>query len=128
MRRVRRLLRALWPRRLAAQLIALLLSALVVSQAVSLIILLDERRLALRAAERAQVLARTASIVRLMEATPPRCIRRSSARRVRSRLRFWIDDDHAVDGTVEAHRHNPLHTPRRAARRQAAVPSGCWSS
>ena len=54
MRRLRRILRALWPRRLAAQLIALLLSALVVSQAVSLVILLDERRLALRAAERAR--------------------------------------------------------------------------
>jgi hypothetical protein len=71
MKRVRRALRAIWPRRLAAQLIALLLFALVASQIVSLVILLDERGHALRAADRAQVLARTASIVRLMEATPP---------------------------------------------------------
>ena len=48
-----------------------MLSALVLSQVISLAILLDERRLALRAAERAQVLARTASIARLIEATPP---------------------------------------------------------
>jgi hypothetical protein len=108
MRRVRRLLRALWPRRLAAQLIALLLSALVVSQAVSLIILLDERRLALRSAERAQVLARTASIVRLMEATPPTLHPQILSTASSPRLRFSVDDDHAVDDTVETHRHNPL--------------------
>ena len=108
MRRLRRILRALWPRRLAAQLIALLLSALVVSQAVSLAILLDERRLALRAAERAQVLARTASIVRLMAATPPTLHPQILSTASSPRLRFSVDDDHAVDATVEAHRHNPL--------------------
>ncbi len=108
MRRLRRLLRALWPRRLAAQLVALLLSALVVSQAVSLIILLDERRLALRAAERAQVLARTASIVRLVEATPPTLHPQILGTASSPRLRFSVDDDHAVDATVGAYRHNPL--------------------
>jgi hypothetical protein len=56
MRRLRGALRALWPKRLAAQLIALLLFALVASQVVTLAILLDERRHALRAADRAQVL------------------------------------------------------------------------
>jgi hypothetical protein len=104
----RRALAALWPRRLAAQLIALLLFALLASQLVSLAILLDERRHALRAAERAQVLARTASIVRLVEATPaelhPHILRTASS----PRLRFWVDDDAAVDATVEAHRRNPL--------------------
>jgi signal transduction histidine kinase len=99
---------ALWPKRLAAQLIALLLFALVVSQVLSLVILLDERRHALRSAERAQVLARIASIVRLLEATPPglhpHILRTASS----LRLRFWVDDATAVDGTVAAHRHNPL--------------------
>jgi signal transduction histidine kinase len=108
MRRLRRVLGAIWPKRLAAQLIALLLFALIASQVVSLAILLDERRHALRAAERAQVLARTASIVRLVEATPrelhPHILRTASS----PRLRFWVADDHAVDATVEAHRHNPL--------------------
>jgi hypothetical protein len=101
-------LRTLWPRRLAAQLIALLLFALVGSQVVSLAILLDERWHALRSAERAQVLARTASIVRLVAATPPELhphiLRTASS----PRLRFWVDDANAVDETVEAHRHNPL--------------------
>jgi signal transduction histidine kinase len=108
MRRLRRALHAIWPKRLAAQLIALLLFALVASQVVSLVILLDERRHALRAADRAQVLARTASIVRLMEATPPELhphiLRTASS----PRLRFWVDDDHAVDATIEAYRHNRL--------------------
>jgi hypothetical protein len=104
----RRALGALWPKRLAAQLIALLLFALLASQVVGLAILLDERRHALRAAERAQVLARTASIVRLVEATPaelhPHVLGTASS----PRLRFWVDDHAAVDGTVEAHRRNPL--------------------
>ena len=99
---------ALWPKRLAAQLIALLLCALLASQVLSLAILLDERRHALRAAERAQVLARTASIVRLVEATPPELhphiLRTASS----PRLRFWVDAANAVDGTVAAHRRNPL--------------------
>jgi signal transduction histidine kinase len=108
MRRLRLALRAIWPRRLAAQLIALLLFALVASQIVSLVILLDERGHALRAADRAQVLARTASIVRLMEATPPELhphiLRTASS----PRLRFWVADHNAVDPTIEAHRDNPL--------------------
>jgi signal transduction histidine kinase len=108
MRRLRRAVRAIWPRRLAAQLIALLLFALVASQIVSLVILLDERGHALRAADRAQVLARTASIVRLMEATPPELhphiLRTASS----PRLRFWVGDHHAVDPTVEVYRNNPL--------------------
>jgi signal transduction histidine kinase len=104
----RRAVGALWPKRLAAQLIALLLCALVASQVISLVILLDERRHALRAAERAQVLARTASIVRLVEATPPELhphiLRTASS----PRLRFWVDGASAVDATVEVHRSNPL--------------------
>jgi signal transduction histidine kinase len=108
MRRLRPALGAIWPKRLAPQLIALLLFALLATQIVSLVILLDERRHALRAADRAQVLARTASIVRLVEATPPELhphiLRTASS----PRLRFWVADDHAVDATIEANRHNPL--------------------
>ena len=108
MRRLRLALRAIWPKRLAAQLIALLLFALLAAQILSLAILLDERRHALRAADRAQVLARTASIVRLLEATPPELhghvLRTASS----PRLRFWVADDHAVDDTVDVNRHNPL--------------------
>lgn len=60
----------LLPRSLAGQLIALLLIALVLSQAATVLIFADERRFALRAANRDQVLARTATLVRLLEETP----------------------------------------------------------
>ncbi len=60
----------LLPRSLAGQLIALLLVALVFSQAATVLIFADERRFALRAANRDQVLARTATLVRLLEETP----------------------------------------------------------
>jgi hypothetical protein len=65
------LLRRLWPRRLAGQLIALLLLALILAQAATFVIFVDERRAAVRTAERKQILERTASIVRLLESSPP---------------------------------------------------------
>ena len=58
------------PQSLAGQRIALLLIALVLSQVATVLILADERRYALRAANREQVLARTAVLVRLVEQTP----------------------------------------------------------
>ncbi len=61
------LLRRLWPRRLAGQMIALLLLALVLAQAASFLIFADERWAAVQTAERGQILARTASIVRVIE-------------------------------------------------------------
>ena len=85
------MLRRLWPRRLAGQLIALLLLALVLAQAASFLIFADERWAALRTAERKHILARTASIVRLIESTPPalheQIVRTASSRQ----LRFWLE-------------------------------------
>jgi len=89
-------LRRLWPQRLAGQLIALLLLALILVQAASFLILADERRAAIRTAERKQILERTASIVRLVESTPPalheQIVRTASV----PHLRFWIADASAV--------------------------------
>lgn len=85
-------LRRLWPGRLAGQLIALLLLALILAQAASFLIFADERWAALRTAERKHILARTASIVRLIENTPPalheQIVRTASSRQ----LRFWLSD------------------------------------
>ena len=50
------------PKSLAGQMIALLLITLVLAQIVSFMIFADERRLALKAAAREQVLSRTASM------------------------------------------------------------------
>jgi signal transduction histidine kinase len=89
-------LRRLWPRRLAGQMIALVLLALVLAQAASLLIFADERWSALRSAEHKHILARTASIVRLIESTPPalheQIVRTASSRQ----LRFWLSDQSVV--------------------------------
>jgi signal transduction histidine kinase len=96
MRRLPAWLRRLWPRRLAGQMIALLLLALVLAQATSYLIFADERWAALQTAERRHILARTASIVRLIENTPAplheQIIRTASSRE----LRFWLSDRSAV--------------------------------
>ena len=96
MTRLSEALRRLWPRRLAGQLIALLLLALVLAQVTSLVIFEDERWAALRTAERKHILSRTASIVRLIESTPPalheQIVRTASSRQ----LRFWLSEQSAV--------------------------------
>jgi signal transduction histidine kinase len=98
----------IWPRSLAGQMIALLLLALVTAQAISVFLFLDERRHAVRAADRMQVLSRTLSIVRLLEETPPelggQIIKTASG----PRLRYWLAEDSAVDPNDPAHRDNPL--------------------
>jgi signal transduction histidine kinase len=89
-------LRRLWPRRLAGQLIALLLLALILSQGASVVIFMDERRVAIRAAERKQILERTASVVRLIESTPEalhgQIVRSAST----GHLRFWLAEERAA--------------------------------
>ncbi|KZM49282.1 ATP-binding protein [Labrenzia sp. OB1] len=61
----------LWPGTLASQLIVLLLLAIVVAQALSIWIFADERRIALVAAARDNLLSRSVSLAELMEDTPP---------------------------------------------------------
>ncbi len=64
-------LRRLWPKRLAGQMIALLLLALVLAQIATLAIFADERRFAIRAVDRSQLLGRAAAVARLLERSPP---------------------------------------------------------
>ncbi|GAB4532327.1 MAG: ATP-binding protein [Roseibium sp.] len=82
----------LWPRTLAAQLILLLLVAIVTAQALSLWIFHDERRIALVAAARDNLLSRAASLAEVMEDTPPglqdRILEASSSRFAV----FWLGD------------------------------------
>jgi signal transduction histidine kinase len=114
MRSARSLLRRLWPRRLAAQLITLLLLALILSQAASVLIFMDERRIAIRAAERKQILERTASIVLLIENTPPalhdQIVRTAST----GYLRFWLADQKAAGADQDNHADNHLQRRLRS--------------
>ena len=64
-------MKRLWPKTLGAQLALLLLLALIVGQVLTFVILADSRRSAIIAANRAQVLSRTVTLVRLLRALPP---------------------------------------------------------
>ena len=101
-------MRRLWPRSLAGQLVLLALVALVAAQALSLMIFADERQVAVRAAYREQVLARTAGLVRLLAETPPglhaRMLRASSG----ALVRFTEDRASAVTPRGEWQRRNPI--------------------
>jgi hypothetical protein len=87
-----------WPGSLAGQLVLIVLVALVAGQLSSVLIFADERRVALRAASREQVLARTAGLARLLEETPPelreRILRASSG----GLVRFYVGEEGAVAG------------------------------
>tara|TARA_Y100001934_G_scaffold112803_1_gene137985 strand:- start:7373 stop:8812 length:1440 start_codon:yes stop_codon:yes gene_type:complete len=82
----------LWPRSLAGQLIIWLLLVLMLAQVFTLLLYLGERNAVVRTANHAEVLSRTASMVRLLNTTPvdlhKRIIRSASG----PRLRFWLSD------------------------------------
>jgi len=89
-------LKRLWPKHLAGQMIALLLLALLLAQIITLMIFVDEQRLAIRAADRAQLLGRTVSVVRLLENSPVSLHQQILGTASSRRLRYWISDDSAV--------------------------------
>ncbi len=64
-------MKRLWPKTLGARLALLLLLALIAGQVLTFVILADSRRSAIIAANRAQVLSRTVTLVRLLRALPP---------------------------------------------------------
>jgi signal transduction histidine kinase len=101
-------LRRLWPTRLAGQLIALLLLALILAQAISLWIFLDQRRFAVQSANRLQILSRTASIIRLLEDTPPALHAQILRAASTPLLRFWLADASAVDPADPENHDNRL--------------------
>ncbi len=107
------------PRSLAGQLVLIVLVALLLAQGLSLLIFADERRVALRAAGREQVLARTAGLVRLLEETPVELHQRILSTSSSPLLRFRIveRDDEASD---DAHGH----AGSRLARQLAALLDG----
>lgn len=88
----RKFLAALWPSTLASQLVILLLAAILVAQALSIWIFQDERRIALVAAARDNLLSRSVSLAELIEITPPdlqnRILEASSTRFAV----FWLGD------------------------------------
>ncbi len=85
-------LRRLVPKSLAGQLIGLLLLAVVSGHVIVFGIFSDERREAIEATTRGQILSRTAAVVRLLAATPPDLHERVVNSASTARLRFSIDE------------------------------------
>ncbi len=110
MRQLRRLL----PRRpltLTWQVIGLLLLALISAQLATFAIMSGERRSAVDAFARQQVLERAAALVRLIETTESPGERRRALRAFSTpALRFWLGDEPAIDAVESA-------LPRPIARR-----------
>ena len=98
----------LWPKSLAAQLLAWLLCVLVLAQVVTLLVYLDERKTVVRAAGHTEVLSRTATLVRLLITTPTefhnRIVRTASG----PRLRFWLSKDNSLSAGDHPRLHEAL--------------------
>jgi signal transduction histidine kinase len=91
-----------FPKSLAGQLIAVLLLALVVAQATSLLILHDDRRLAFLFSAQRDVLSRTTSVVRLLNKSDT-ALHQTIVDAASSRgLQFRLEDKSAVDPEEEA--------------------------
>lgn len=111
-----RWLKRLWPKRLAGQMIALLLLALVLAQLVTLMIFADERRFAIRAADRSQLLGRAVSVVRLLENSPVTLHQQILETASDPKMRYWLSAASAVDAD-----HDDRHRDRFVGRRLAEL-------
>ena len=107
-------MRRLWPASLAGQLVLIVLIALALGQALSFLIFADERRLALRAASREQILARTAGLARLLGEIPQALQDSVLSASSGAQVRFGLADSGAVDGRAPGHGRNRLARRLRA--------------
>jgi signal transduction histidine kinase len=91
-----------WPRTLAAQLITLLLGALLVSIVVPFAFFFDDRIDAVRQADRLGLLERIASVTRMLELVPEGERARLAEAAGSPRLRFWTSAEAAVPDPATA--------------------------
>lgn len=88
----RSFLARLWPQKLASQLILLVLIAMLVAQAVSILIFKDEQRIALVALARDSILTRAVSIAELLDDTPASLHERILETNSTRFVAFWIGE------------------------------------
>lgn len=93
-----------WPATLRGRLIALLLAALVASQAIGLYFFFDERRLAVRETLVGEALPRIANVVALLDEAPPELRRRVLTAATSPLVDFDISDASRIDGLTPAER------------------------
>lgn len=97
-----------WPQSMVSQTIALLLIALLGSQALGFLIFADERRQALLHEKRKHALARVVSVVRLLEESPPVLYERILEATNSHWVHFQLAEHSAVDTTVFKYANNRL--------------------
>jgi signal transduction histidine kinase len=84
-------------------MIALLLLALVLAQIATLAIFADERRFAIRAVDRSQLLGRAAAVARLLEKSPPSLHEDILETASERRIRYWLSDESVVEEDEDEH-------------------------
>lgn len=87
----------LWRRRLATQIIGLTLVALIVSQALTFLISLDEYTKKFDAGAKAEFISRASSVTRLMESLSPELREQALSASEGSYLRYWLNDSDVID-------------------------------
>ncbi|MTI18909.1 HAMP domain-containing protein [Rhodobacteraceae bacterium RKSG542] len=92
-------LKRLWPQRMATRLILLLLFTLVLTQIISFAIFTGERRSTLIEVARSNALWRTASIVHLLEETPPSLQRKLLKATSNARTKYWVAKEPILDAS-----------------------------
>ncbi|MDQ0472012.1 ATP-binding protein [Labrys wisconsinensis] len=115
----------LWTRSLAAQIVALMLLALAVSQGIAVLIFWDERGQALWKAAKSEFLSRTASLAEVIEASPAALRQDMIDASATSYTRFWVSPAEPLDGAAwqreaVAQIARPLPTLTRKPRRPEA--------
>ncbi|MCE8030075.1 HAMP domain-containing protein [Halomonas daqingensis] len=87
----------LWRRSLATQIIGLTLVALIVSQALTFLISLDEYTKKFDAGAKAEFISRASSVTRLMESLPSPLREQALHASEGSYLRYWLSDSEPMD-------------------------------
>ncbi len=94
-------MKRLLPQSLAGRLIALLVLALVVSQVLTFVIFVGERRSAVRLINQQNMLVRIVSMVRLLQESPPELHERLTRAASTRRISYWLSPRSMVSGVVE---------------------------
>jgi signal transduction histidine kinase len=115
---------------LGVQLIGLLLAALVLAQALSFVVFTGDREQAVRAANRAGLLENMASVVHILEKTPPEGRATLAEAATTPRVRYWVSDTSATPAgprssqlSVPALQFDRLFVQLREAPRLAIIDS-----
>ncbi|MYZ50197.1 HAMP domain-containing protein [Rhizobiales bacterium L72] len=119
------------PKSLGGQLVALLFLALIGAQAITLLVLAGERNEAIWQINRAGLLERTASVMRILERVPPDLRGEIAEAAGSRRIRFWVspasvvpEDGEAGRGPLALQFDRMLGEPLRARPRIAFVDRG----